>query len=239
MLGLGLGINKLLGSYPSSLTYSDYRLIAGVIRNTGSGWYLITTGGHTPLNIDSISNDTNYIYINFSSLGFTDLVSFSVKADEDFAGKYYGGAELNGTTGVKIRLANFKLDLLKATITHSGGGVFVSSNPAVVPTYAVGSGNLTLTHSSFSTTNNTPVFTNIATSASENTLFQNSSGSIAATTVITKLYNFGGTQKTLANPEISSFQFERKGEGIVQNFLDPNTVTSVTGNFWITGLVKI
>lgn len=226
-------IDTLNASLPST-----HRMISGVIRNSGAGWFLITTGGHTPINIDSISEDSNYIYLDYTSLGASNPPNLIIGNDEDFIGIYDAGVETTNTQA-KIRITKPILSVIKAKITHSGSGVFVSDNANVVPTYAAGTGILTLTHSGFSSTDYTPLLINEATSDANRTLFQNATGGIAGTTCAVKLYNFGGTQKTLANPEIDYFYFERRGTSLEQNIQDPSTVVSAIGNFWILGIIEL
>lgn len=226
-------IDTLNASLPST-----HRMLSCVIRNTGAGWFLITTGGHTPINIDGISEDTDYIYLDYTSLGATNPANFIIGNDEDFIGIYNAGLETTNTTA-KIRITKPIISVLKAKITHSGSGVFVSDNADVVPTYNNGTGILTLTHSGFTSTDYTPRLSNEATSDANRTLFQNATSGISNTALAVKLYNFGGTQKTLINPEIDYFYFERRGVVLEQNIQSPADVISAIGNFWLLGIIEL
>ena len=73
----------------SSLS-ADYRVISGVIRNTGTGWELIG-GDHEAINVDSVSDNSSTIVIDFTTLAATKIVSFLIVPDDDYAGLYEVG----------------------------------------------------------------------------------------------------------------------------------------------------
>jgi len=215
-----------------------WKFVCGVIRNTGSGWFLITTGGHTPLNVDSVSNNSSVITIDYTSLGATAVGSFVVSPDEDFTGIYDIGASV-GLSSATLKISTRIKDDITALITHTGSGTFTSNNANIVPTYNTGTGILTLTHSSFTSDDLIPHFWNMPDASGKETIFQNSTGSLSATSVSVKLFNLNGTQKTLTNPEIYRFYYTRKKNALKQNTLNPNNVISSIGNFWFMGIFKV
>ena len=216
---------------------TNAELITGVIRNTGSGWDLLTGGGHCPFGVDSVTDNSNTIVIHFSSLNATDVISFLVVPDEEFAGLYDVGASFGLTqAALKVYKRQYDNDL-EALITHQGSGVFVSNNANITPSYAAGTGILTLTHTS--TTNNVPTVYSLQTNDADRTVFWNSTNSLGAAVTRFKLYDADGvTQKNLANPDMTRFYFDRSEGNITQVQQDPTTIISASGNFWFIGFVK-
>lgn len=62
-----------------------YKIVACVLRNTGSGWAVIDDATHTPINVDNITNDTASINVIFTGIGVTDIGSFIAVPDEALA----------------------------------------------------------------------------------------------------------------------------------------------------------
>ena len=80
----------------------DHRVVAGVIRNTGSGWELIG-GDHKSVNVTSVDNTTSAVRVNFSGIGASDVVTFVVGCDETYAGDYFVGSSVSVTqAAIKI-----------------------------------------------------------------------------------------------------------------------------------------
>lgn len=231
----GSGSFYKFGAADTNWIRQSNKIVAGVLRNIGDGWFVITSGGHTPINIDSVTNNTSVITVDYTSLGVSSVVSFIAVPDEDFNGTYQFGSSV-GLTATTINISKPIVDRLSALITHTGGGTFTSNNGSVVPTYNASNGILTLTHSSYSSDVNIPLFNNLPDAVGKETIFQNSSGSAAATSTSIKMFNLDGTQKTLADPEIYRFYFERQKTAMKVNIQNPNNVSSATGNIWIFGL---
>ena len=80
----------------------NWKMVCGVIQNTGSGWAQIG-GNHQPLNTDSVSNDNVQITIDFTSLGVIAVGTFIVGSDDAYAGLYHAGA------GVGLTVANISI----------------------------------------------------------------------------------------------------------------------------------
>lgn len=58
--------------------------VAGVLRNTGDGWYVLNDATHEPLNIASVSNDARSITIAYGRQ-FSTIRTFLITADETYA----------------------------------------------------------------------------------------------------------------------------------------------------------
>lgn len=69
-------------------TYQNTRddgiyMVACVIRNTGSGWFLLDDAGHKPLNVNSIAENTVSVILDFPVSNF--IYSLVVTPDETYA----------------------------------------------------------------------------------------------------------------------------------------------------------
>jgi hypothetical protein len=60
-------------------------IVSGVIRNTGSGWDLISDSSHGNTYVDSVTNDTSKITIDYTSMGATKILSFVIVPDETYS----------------------------------------------------------------------------------------------------------------------------------------------------------
>lgn len=213
---------------------SNYRVVAGVIRNTGPGWELISDAQHFPLNIDSVTNNTVSISIHYSSLGATEIVSLVASPDETFASQYTFGASV-GTSVSNIRIKRLATQS-KVLVTHTGNGVFTLANQngsdftGLSYTYSSITGLLDITHSY--TEGVITVF-----DLGGNTHIMSGQNSEAYLRTKLKFYNLDGTQQTLANPEVLRFLLQR--QTVINTTVDPNNLISANGNIWIFGIVKI
>ena len=92
---------------------SNYKIVACVLRNTGSGWFAIDDATHAPLNIDSVSDTATAVNVDYTSLGATEVVYGAAIADETFAGIYDFGTSVGLTsTGIVIKAIPRKIQIL-------------------------------------------------------------------------------------------------------------------------------
>lgn len=210
----------------------NYRVVAGAIRNTGSGWELISDGQHFPMNVDSVSNNSASITIDYSGLNATGVVSGIVSPDETFGGVYTAGASI-GTSVANIQIKN-QLLYGKALVTHHGGGAFSIANSSNSPfsglSASYASGILTILHDN---ADGTP----LTLDWGGDTVIRKAYNTEGYTIARYKFYNYDGTQQDLANPSISRFSFERRlSTGV---FVNPDNLISGGGNFWFMIILKI
>ena len=79
---------------PPAPTGTDFEVM-GVIRNTGSGWFVINDAGHEPVNIASISTGSSYVQINYGKTA-SKVRTLIVAPDDTFAqAGYSAGASVN------------------------------------------------------------------------------------------------------------------------------------------------
>ena len=216
---------------------SDFSIVGGAVRNTGSGWFLITGGDHDPLNVDNVTNNSQRITIDFSSLGATGVSTFLVNSDEEYAGLYDVGVSVSlGSAAIEIYERQGKK--MESLISHTGSGNFTKSGTDITSvSYDNTTGILTITHPS--TLNNTPILWNMPSVDAERGNIESSDGSINDITTKVKFFNPDGTQKDLLNPTINRFYFERDLINQERILVDPDTVMGSQANFWFMGIFKV
>lgn len=220
---------------------AGYEIVACVIRNTGSGWFAIDDVDHTPLNVDSVSNNTSTVEIDYSSIGASEVVSLVACPDETYAGKYDFGASV-GVETANISIAERQKRIVRALLTHDGAGnIAVSAQDGVTTaTLNAEDNEVTVNHSACNGT----MFTMKdmpQTFATEATMYAPSTYSDSTTETKFILKNLDGSDKTLGTPEWKRCRFVREieHEGLDKVALNPNNVSEATGNVWIFGIMKI
>ena len=210
-------------------------LFGGVARNNGSGWELITTGGHYPLNIDSITNSNALIHVHLQGIAATEVVTMLVGPDETFAGVYHFGSTV-GTSIAGIEIKKPKTAQDAHLITHNGNGNFTFPSALAGSDYNTSLGRLRIRHAA--TDNNFPQVQDLPGTISKQTLYVHRDASLAGNRVDYYLYNLDGTQKSLTNPDVNRLYFNRAGLDFKENVQNPNNVVSSIGNIWIIGIMK-
>ena len=218
-------IDTLNASLPS-----EYRVASGVLRNTGSGWFAIDDIDHSPLNIVGVSNNTQIITVDYSSIGASEVLLGMTTADETYQGQYTFGTSVGvGTTSIRVTPS---AAVLSVDVTHTGNGVFtLSSNMTGVGyTYSLATGLFTLT---------TPTAKGaiVADSWAGQTHIMGGANTLNHNSIFRKFYNLDGTQQTLANPEVQRFTIERKLD--ISTIINPNDLTNPSGNIWFLAIVKM
>ena len=123
------------------------RVISGVIRNSddGSGFQLITVGGHTPFNISSIETLADRIRVNYSFTGVS-TGTFLATPDEQLAqrGFFMGSSVASSFADIMLR----KTDNVSGYITKSGGAspTYVVNNGKGIVSVVQDSFGLVITH---------------------------------------------------------------------------------------------
>ena len=127
---MGIGATKTI-TIPQALLNGDtYKIVAGILRNTGTGWGLLTNSEHDSINVDSVSNDATQITIDYTTLGVSKVISFAVTPDETYAGDYEVGASV-GLSETNIQISQYFNQTEASLLRHTGTGTF-TSNSAVV-----------------------------------------------------------------------------------------------------------
>lgn len=103
--------------------------IAGVIRNSGNGWYVINDKDHKSLNIDSVETTANYIRVYYS-FNAKYIYTFSVSSDEALI-------KAGIIAGASVGLNSSTIQLSKISLMSSG-----KVSPLVVDTHQYPFSNL-------------------------------------------------------------------------------------------------
>lgn len=78
----GASDNETIGNFKFE-NQQNYKIVSGVIRNTGSGWEIISDSYHEPIHVKSVSNTNQFITIEHTFKA-QKVVSFIVTPDETF-----------------------------------------------------------------------------------------------------------------------------------------------------------
>ncbi len=218
-----------------------FGIVAGVIRNQGSGWALINDGtdglmgGHRPLNIDSIEYDAvqQRIKVNYPTLGAKKVISFAAVPDETFAvnGFQFGCSVAPDYCTINI---GKPAPIISARVYYNGSAWVVegkSGDGALAATPWSGTA-VRVTHASipeaypmvcpFGSSTYRPVI-DAVTDGQTNIKFLDSSGSVVTT------------------PDTNMDCFLYRGTGSIKK-VDPNTITDALypwSNIWLLGIMEL
>ena len=87
--------------------------VAGTIRNSGDGWYVLDSGNHTPIGIDRIevANGNIRVWFTFTA---TDVHTFCVTPDDRYASLGYLLGPSVGTQVATIKVSRIVEGSVKA-----------------------------------------------------------------------------------------------------------------------------
>ena len=120
----------------------DIFIVSAVLRNLGTGWEMLTTGQHTPVNIDSVSVNANGdIEVNFSKNGH-NVISFIAVPDETFAEFMTMGSSVD-TNKARIRLFSLP-EVYGGYVAYNGSSWDISGSNFSSASWHNGSGHLVL-----------------------------------------------------------------------------------------------
>lgn len=210
--------------------------VAGVLRNTGTGWNWISDAGHEPIGIDSVTSDTASITVNYGTLGASKVGSFIVVPDEKLSEQGFQAGASVGTTSTDIYLSR-SIPSYSDYVAYTSGA-FVSSNGVFTCTWNATDGYLQVTHPTIIGTalnvslvgrpgtalNYTPVVAGDLTTGS--------------TFIAIEFRDAAGAQ--VMTPDTNMRVFVTHGGGFVPS-VDPSTVNTTTypnSNLWVMGLMR-
>lgn len=199
--------------------------VAGVIRNTGSGWEIISDSEHKALNVSSVSNTSGFITITYEST-FSQVISLTVNPDEVYAG--YGlfiGASV-GLSSAVIKIYEKQYIPIRMLITKTASGFSISRLAGRELNFSITNNTyeISLTHDSFDTSE--PYILGMT-----NTDFIFSATSTSLTSK--KIRSLG-----FPNPNLmpTGTRFQVIFDDFKYNLIDPNSLTDAAGNFWFQGM---
>ncbi|ADL00542.1 hypothetical protein [Brevundimonas subvibrioides] len=224
-------VQKAFGAFQGE-TGKRYGIVAGVIKNAGSGWELIINATHTEMNVDSVSSLSGEIVINYATLGAVKVISFVAGPDEVLA---QAGLTVGATvtpTAATLRMARAD-QTIADYISYSGSAFTSLLNKFTIGTFT--SGNLTLTHA------NTGNVVGSVTSRSDvlDAGFSSAGSSIApAQTILSFFDRATGVKQTTASTEMKAALTRTLPGGIITapEISDSNYPGS---NIWFVGVFEL
>lgn len=208
-----------------------FRVIAGTIRNTGTGWEVLNDTGHRPTGVTGVTVTSTAIVVSFAST--LKVVSFVCGPDETYASR---GLRVGASVGLSsANVMCYQEDEHAISDFVSWNGTAWSSLEGVFTGISFASSVVTLNHESMGTTR---LYANVSarppSNAAANTVA--SIGSLGDTQTFVELRTpAGATITTLSNP--TRLWVERKGLRKV-TAVDPATLTEASGNIWFVGVVE-
>lgn len=227
--------------------YGETKLVACVARNSGSGWELIDDAFHKPINMDSASNTTTNIVLDYSSMGASEVGSLTVVPDETYSslGFVFGASVANGDANIRAsKLCGNRAAGLFRFNTSDGGATgtvdFPTSNQNVgisSITYAMTFvsqlgrtvGLFTVNHDTFTTKQESvqPVI-----GPRRDCPAVVSINAVTNSTTTFWFRDYDGTDTVMADGDTCFFS---RGLDYIHEIVDPNTMTNALGNIWIYG----
>ena len=206
------------------------KIVAGAIRNSGTGWAFINDTYHNPINLSTISVDSSgLLQIDY---GFTakKVLSLVVAPDETLS-RYY-------SCGCSVGLSYSSAKIYALPITY--GGLVTIANDAVTTTNSTftsgtinsTTGEIRLYHPTVASLQAGEKF-NISLSSPTNAVKLGSQGNDYVSLFVMDsngdvIKTFGATTVTLyVNRDVNA------------HFVNAENVVSVDGNFWIYGVMEI
>ncbi|WP_194522334.1 hypothetical protein [Cellulosimicrobium sp. JZ28] len=204
-----------------------YRVVAGVIRNDGSGWAVLNDSGHQPTNIASVSANADAITIGYGFTG-TKVAALLVVPDETFAQEGYLAGASVGLSSAAIRVSRMGKSVSDYVSYNATAGAWTSLG-GVFTGLAWSAGTLTLTHETV---------TGAAGSvAGRGGVYQPQLGSMSGTTTDVEFFDWAGTKVTTPNANCRAFVTRNANRVIAP--VNPTLLANAAGNFWIFGLIEV
>jgi hypothetical protein len=238
--GIASQVESLSASLAQSAPYSvfkgangkKYGVVAGVIRNEGSGWALISDELHTYINIKSIGYDPvgKTIIVDYSDLLAAKVVTFLAVPDETFAiqGYLFGASVATNKAYIKVG---------RSGPAVSGRVYFDGTNWQVDTAYNSGATRMA-----------SPAFSSSAARIDHASvpnavpIVQSKNGTLTAVADVwtdartnVKFYDNAGVLVSTPNTNMD-FVISR---GVATEQVDPGTLVSGSANIWLYGVMEL
>lgn len=206
-----------------------YRIVSGVIRNTGTGWAPIIDADHQgDMNVTSVTNDNAAITVNFG-ITVKKIIGFVAVPDETYAQKgVMFGSSVGKSSAIIYPVRNGRS--ISGYITYDGTNWVIAAGAT---------GNIAVT--GFNTTNGILSITHDDVGDSHGGAVTGRDGSrpqfgsIGPATTDIKFYDNAGT--AILTPTTAMKAFVTRSAGIRQ--LNPNNLTETSGNIWFMGIFEV
>ena len=199
---------------------SKHKIVACALRNTGSGWEMIDDSQHTPINVESVTDSSSAVTINYSFTA-SKVGTLVVTPDETFC-------KMGLFCGASVGLA---LSAISMHITKPIGGYVYYDTSWHVPTgFTFGSftgGVLTLSHEACGSN----PYASLTARGGACLAFLGAAGNTTTQMVFTTL---AGATITSANSTIKAYLMRT-----VDYDVDPTALVSAAGNLWVYGIMEV
>lgn len=209
---------------------TDYRVVAGVLRNTGSGFTVLDDAAHTPIGIASVSSDATKITVNYSFTAAT-VGGLVVACDETFA-------QLGYVPGPSVGLSSSDINISQpggwADYVSWNGTSWDSFNGLVTSTSINGTtGLITCNHAAITLDGGSKVggAVTIRTAGANRV----SLDSLGATSTTFTVYPYNSTTSVKAASTDMRFWITRSGSRQVS----PNEMVQANSNLWVFGIFEV
>jgi hypothetical protein len=216
-------VNSLLNSEIKGNNASKYKIVAGVLRNTGSGWSLLDDDVHTPLNIDHAVNDADSIGIAYTFTAKT-VGSVVCVPDETFVQRGYMFGASGGVSVADIVISCNKP--ISGYVYYDGTNWSILGNSIGVSTASFSNGVLTIEHDETDSLD-------VGCYAKSGNYLASIENTGANNTKI-NIKDYNGNLVTTPTTNMGVF-FSRGSKKII----NPNSVVSTSGNIWVYGIFEI
>jgi hypothetical protein len=230
------GLDAALRATPGT----RYRVVSGVLRNSGAGWGVLDDADHEPTGVDSVSYDAaqgGQIVVNYAGLQAGKVVSFIVSPDEAFArAGFMCGASVTRTYAA-IRMSRQFPEY--ADFVQYNGTAWTSTLNVFTCSFAAGTGVLTLTHPSLELGTDLNPQLDLSVTPRGGGAIPTISGSatLSATTLPIEFRDYAGA--LLTTPTTGMRAFVKRGGGL--RAVDPailNTTVVPASNLWFQGIFE-
>lgn len=209
---------------------SPVALFACILRqNTpASGWYALDDENHAPLNIASVTNDTDKIIIT-PSFTWDKIRTVIATPDETFASANVIPGVSVGTSDVRIYLSQFRLD---TGYVYYDGAAWQSDGDNIGSVVWDGVNKVTVTHGVMGGFG-ANVMGAQATPREDG--YHVRTKSVGSGSTEFQFYDFAGALQTTES-NLMKFHFARHG---VAQKLDPTNVANLIANIWVLGICTL
>lgn len=215
-------------------TGRSYRIVSCAIRNSGSGWQVISDAGHEPIGITGVSQDATSITISHA-IGATRVIGSALSMDDTLAGLFDAGASV-GLSNSILRLT--ARDNFSDYISHNGTAWVSLAGRMSVSSFS--GGTISLTHDNVVLAGGNPFVANVTgrEGVTGTYRYQIGSGGVGNTSTSVSVRNAAGTLVATADQNMRFFV----DRGPYARLVDPATVdqTSHPGsNIWYTAILEV
>lgn len=204
-----------------------YAIVAGVIRNDGTGWKAI--GDHGSINIESVTINGDFIEVNYPSLGVIKVVSFVATPDETLVSEGYNFGASVGNTKASIKI-NRHITVSGYVSYNATSGAFEINNSHKGLLTADWVNNYL--HLTFNDT--APSYVVPSLSGRNGNRFPVVFSTNGTTSLDIQFFNHDGTLITTPDVDCKVW-INMHSFGSVS----PNNLVSASGNIWLYGIFEI